>query len=743
MLVFASSAQETLVLRTDRDLYIAGEPVWLTLNCLKSGTSENSNLSTVAYLEVLNGNNEPVSQFKLFLNDGRTSTQIILPDTLSTGNYLLRAYTKWLRNYASDLFYSKNIAVINPFSRNAFPKAEYIFSSDTVFFYPESGKVISGKTNRILIKSFDRAGQPCAVSGNIISPAGDTLQQIQCDNTGISAISVLVSESGKYRFTKHGSESEQAAFATSENLSHVFIQEEDEDQIVFAFNRNRQESTTRKLDIITALGGFVKSYTINESQNPSLIVNASELPSGYLSALLIDNTGTILASRYFIRSGDTTGGSIKINLDPDELSQRSEVKLNIENPENLSQVSVSVVKESLLNYQSQLAFSTTPLEIPQDYLKQFAGANVSINDLLMAYQPLTTIVTRTKDLFLPERKGEIISGTVVTLNTQEAIRNESFMLSFVGKYPTLDICRTDESGRFYFENNRYGEQEIVIQPFKNESLVGNFKVNLDLQYCTTYPKKSAAPLFIDQANMDKINEAIVNMQVNALYNSYNPFPPIRKEHSFPPAFYGVPNSSTKLTDYIELPNMEEIIREIIPQASIVKKDDQFSISIAAGDLAYSREINSFCLIDGVPVKNQDNILKMNAQQIERIDVENRDVFVKEFKIGKIFSLITKDGNMGAFDFDKRIFRQSYHAFQPQFEFNSPDYSSNEIKTSRLPDFRNVLYWNPNLGFTDQNQAEIRFFTSDENAVYKVVVEGINENGMLEHKEAVLEVGDKM
>ncbi len=743
LLAVASGAQEMLVLRTDRDLYIAGEPVWLTINNLNSGTSDFSELSKVAYLELLNSKNEPVSQLKLFLKNGSVSTQFILPDSLSTGNYVLRAYTKWLRNYSADLYYFKMLTVINPYSKNAFPKAEYIFSTDTVFFYPEGGKVVPGRTNRFLIKSFNRAGKPHAVSGKIISPAGDTLQQVQCDKRGMIALTIPVTEKGIYRFARSDSESEQEAFKTSESISNIFILEETSDQLVFAFTQNQIEGISRRLDIITASGALVKSFTFSETPNPLLRISASDLPTGYLSALLVENTGEVLASRYFIRPGNLSEDSIKINPTTNEFTKRSEVKLTIEKPENLSQVSISVVKESLLNYQSHLAFASTPLEIPLDYLQQSVSENLSLNDLLIAYQVVSDIRKKTNDLFLPERKGEIISGTIVNINTQEPIKNEIFMLSFVGKYPTLNISATDDQGRFYFEDNRYGEQEIVIQPFGNDSLVGSYKVNLDLPYCTSYPGKNASPLFIDQANMEKINEAVVNMQINVLFNSYNPFPARWVEQSIPSAFYGVPSVTTSLTDYIELPNMEEIIREIIPQVSLVKKDDQYGISIAAGELAYSRDINSFCLVDGVPVRNQDNILKMNAQRVARIDVENRDVFVKEYKIGKIFSLITKDGDMGAFDFDKRIFRQSFQAYQPEIEFNSPDYSTNEIKNSRLPDFRNVLYWNPNVSFTDLNKTEIRFYTSDESAVYKVVVEGINQNGMLEHKESKLEIKDKM
>lgn len=741
VLVLVSHAQESLVVRTDRDLYFAGEPIWLTLNCMNSGSSDPSDLSKVAYVEVLNRNNEPVRQLKLFLNEGSASTQFYLPDTLSTSNYLLRAYTKWMRNYNPELYFSKDIAVINPFSKNPFPEAEYVFQSDTVFFYPEGGKVVPGQTNRFLVKSFKQSGQAKATSGKIISPSGSNVKEIECGNNGITAFSVQVSEQGTYHFEK-GADQSQYAFQTVADANNITLRNDNAKQIVFEPIVNFLSTDGWQLDIITASGVLVKSYPVLEK--PAAVkVDTDDLPKGYLCALLFDKAGKVQASRYFIVPGKITESSIQIQNKTDGVQNRSKVTLQIEKPKDLSNVTVSVVKESLVNYKSHLAFATSPLEIPVDYFTDAENEKVSANDLLIAYQPVFPIRTRTSDMFLPELKGEIISGTIVNLVTQEPIREETFMLSFVGKYPTLDLYKTDDNGRFYFETNRFGEQEIVIQPFGNDSVAGNYKVNLDLPYCTSYPDRNVSPFFVDQENMSRINSAIVGMQVNLLYAADNPASASQLQHKNPPAFYGVPNSSTSLVDYIELPNMEEIIREIVPQVTPVKKDDQFGIAIAEGELAYSRDVNSFCLVDGVPVKNQNNIFQMNAQRVERIDVENRDVFVKSYKIGKIFSLITKDGNMGAFDFDKRIFRQSFHAYQPEFDFHSPDYSDEKMKNSRIPDFRNVLYWNPDVSFSDQNRAEVQFFTSDESAIYKVVVEGINSEGMLEHAESRLEVTEEL
>ena len=171
-------AQETVVLRTDRDIYIAGESVWIQGNSFKSGTSIPSKLSKIIYAELLNDKNEPVVQLKLHSEKGSSSSRFLVPDNLSTGNYILRGYTKWQRNYNSKLFFAKNIIVINPFSQNSFPKRENIYNSDTVFFYSEGKKILLNQRNKILVQAFDKFGNRKAVTGDIISPSGDTIANI-------------------------------------------------------------------------------------------------------------------------------------------------------------------------------------------------------------------------------------------------------------------------------------------------------------------------------------------------------------------------------------------------------------------------------------------------------------------------------------------------------------------------------------------------------------------------------------
>ena len=89
---------------------------------------------------------------------------------------------------------------------------------------------------------------------------------------------------------------------------------------------------------------------------------------------------------------------------------------------------------------------------------------------------------------------------------------------------------------------------------------------------------------------------------------------------------------------------------------------------------------------------------------------------------------TVTGNGGRFEFDKPLFRQEFEAPQPDYGFTWPDYSDALRKESRIPDYRNTLYWNPDVRTDVNGRAELEFYTSDEAGDYILLVEGYTSDG---------------
>ena len=115
-----SVPREEIYIHSDRDEYISGEDLWFNIYLIDRQSFKPSSDSKIAYFELLNPDNRPIVQKRILLDGGFGPGQIILPDTLSTGTYTIRAYTSWMKNFLPSNCFSKDIHIYNAFSSRAF-----------------------------------------------------------------------------------------------------------------------------------------------------------------------------------------------------------------------------------------------------------------------------------------------------------------------------------------------------------------------------------------------------------------------------------------------------------------------------------------------------------------------------------------------------------------------------------------------------------------------------------------------
>jgi len=70
--------------------------------------------SKIAYFELLNSKTDRLYKRGFCLDGGFGPGQIVLPDTLSTGRYTIRAYTNWMKNFLPYNCFMKEINIIMP-----------------------------------------------------------------------------------------------------------------------------------------------------------------------------------------------------------------------------------------------------------------------------------------------------------------------------------------------------------------------------------------------------------------------------------------------------------------------------------------------------------------------------------------------------------------------------------------------------------------------------------------------------
>ena len=110
---------ERIYLQTDKHLYLAGEPILMKV-LTKNTEQVPVSFSKIAYVELVDNSASRI-QIKIELTYGVGDGIMHLPADIPTGYYRLIAYTSYMRNEGADVFFEKNIAVLNTFQSGYIP----------------------------------------------------------------------------------------------------------------------------------------------------------------------------------------------------------------------------------------------------------------------------------------------------------------------------------------------------------------------------------------------------------------------------------------------------------------------------------------------------------------------------------------------------------------------------------------------------------------------------------------------
>lgn len=125
--------------------------------------------------------------------------------------------------------------------------------------------------------------------------------------------------------------------------------------------------------------------------------------------------------------------------------------------------------------------------------------------------------------------------------------------------------------------------------------------------------------------------------------------------------------------------------------------------------------------------------------IEKLEVVSRKYYRGEMNYNGIINMVTYKGDLKDYELDPNATVMDYEGLQMQREFFSPVYEIQDQYESRIPDFRNVLYWNPEIIINSKENKSVNFYTSDLPGRYVLVLQGISENGVPVNKTLYFQV----
>jgi hypothetical protein len=191
---------EKVYLHIDRDSYYPGDDIWFKAYLIDGAERLLSSHSKNLHVELISLSNEIIRSCVLKLKEGLANGDFHLSDSLKSGRYRLRAYTNYMRNFGNELFFTKNINIIN--SRDAdrsFTDVEAeINDRPEISFFPEGGSLVDNVVSKIAFKATDQQGNGYDVSGEIYSSANEKITDLKSTHKGMGIFSLEPSASKRY-----------------------------------------------------------------------------------------------------------------------------------------------------------------------------------------------------------------------------------------------------------------------------------------------------------------------------------------------------------------------------------------------------------------------------------------------------------------------------------------------------------------------------------------------------------------
>jgi len=330
-------------------------------------------------------------------------------------------------------------------------------------------------------------------------------------------------------------------------------------------------------------------------------------------------------------------------------------------------------------------------------------------------------------LYHPETRGMFISGMMKKKNDNTPVAYGSVHITLLGQKSDYFRAVTNKFGRIQFSLPTLPDPaELLITSGSNHG--ESMNLILHDEFSQDFATPSMTSRNISSIHQNLINEMGIYSQVAKPFIAERGDSLSRKETGSMYSFYGTPEFRYYTADYIEIPNLEEFIIELVPKVQVKKQNSQryFSVLDDAGPIS---EFAPLILVDFVPISHVETILSLAPDQIEYMDVVNAIYIRGSTNYGGIISIISKNGDLAGIKLPEGSSIFTFNPIHEKEEVNYPDYNPQEV-SKRVPDLRTTLYWSARNEFMPESQHSIEFFTSDVSGEFIAVIRGLSEEGKI-------------
>lgn len=740
-------ASEKIYIHLDQGLFLTGETMWFKIYLVDGSLHKPTAISKVAYVEILDKNNRPVVQSKVAVQNGYGSGSLFLPALIEGGNYTVRAYTSWMKNFSPDLFFHTSISVINTFKKLDIDKSTA--QKINAHFFPEGGNLVNGLRSRVAYHITNQQGQGLEFRGVVVDQQNDTITTIEPSKFGIGNFYITPAAGKEYSVIIEDSQKRKNTFkipAAVDNGYVMHVHDSTDNDIAVKISTHSTNAATPVVYVFAHSRNIVSNASLHflRDGNVTVLIPKKNFQEGISHITVFSAEMQPVCERLYFKP---VTQRLEIGVTPSQrefgIRRKVAIDLDVKDSQDRLQsanLSVAVYKvdsltkrteANILNYIWLTSDLHGSIESPEYYMNQNdPEVRKNADNLMMTHGwrkfKWSDILSKSPSIaFIPESRGHIIRGKV----SRPEGRSVSGVLTYLsapGRNIQVYGSMSNNEGDIKFEMKDFsGPRKIIAQTNLSRDSISTIKILSP--FSDQYAGIQLPPFTLSQTLEPLLISRSIGMQVQDVY--YQDRERIKLSGADTTAFYGRPDATYFLDDYTRFPVMEEILREYVPGVMVRKRRDGYHFFVLDEVNKKVFDEDPLILLDGIPVFDVDKIMAFDPLKVRKLDVLTRRYYMGVLSLPGLVSYTTYGGDLGGFQLDPRVVQLDYDGLQLQREFYSPAYETTKQRDSRMPDQRRLLYWNGSVITDKDGKQHLEFFTSDNTGEYEVVVEGMTNQGV--------------
>nr|WP_321232718.1 hypothetical protein [uncultured Psychroserpens sp.] len=732
----------------NKSIYIKGEIIGLSAYVLDKNTKKPSKLTTNLYCTISDTENNIIKNQLIKVDNGFASTTFELDSLFSSGEYVVKAYTNWMKNFEEQNLFVERIKIIDP-DIDSYIKPETIENVVDAQFLPEGGHLLAEVQNTmgVVVKNIKGFGIPFAY-GEVFDNAGNMITNFKTNELGLGRFLLTPSKNENYtvKFEHLGKRFSFPITDIKHNGVSITVNDLN-DQVAVTLKTNSNtfpliKNKAYQLSIHNGSKMKVIDFTF-DTQKITKIIDYRDLYTGINVFTLFDAQNQPILERLFFRFNGINriqAGDISIKRNQDSL--RIKVPLKQFNTNITSNISVSVLpaetksynsNHNIISYTYLQPYIKGHIENAGYYFKDINRKTKFELDNLLLTQGWSSYDWNTIFNHVPINTFPFENGIGFKANVNSDSSNQYLMYGLSDNNGDL-FTLTDgqkaflKSGLFPTENEPLKIGEINSKgKLKESSLYLQFypsKIpSYDSEFIVMNPKTetvstSTALEPFEKSSLDKIQE--LNQVV------------VEAKPKFTRA------ERLKAKSYGKIDVFDEKMRQHNPSLALYFNRRGFVANNNNGRFTITHRLwgTPNIWLDGIRLSTYDFLISLQMDTIDYIEIKRSGIGdgLASGYPGAVIKIWTDPTIL----LKKKVGKQQFKAYNMPLTFTKP-------KTFYVPKYKNytsaffkeygVVGWTPNVSIEGNSIVTNVFDTKTD--YLKVIIEGMDANGYMISEEKII------